>query len=115
MKQGFHAYSKWTRDNLEQLEESVFSGYIERSGAFNLRAVVKIFQTFKKYKFIQSGRLLEIMLWLGSFGMLLEKLDVPPVIIGAKERGLPLYHRLELFGTLAGQYQAFGRRMPKVP
>ena len=110
LQRRFHEYAKWTRDNVRRLEKSIFSGSIERSGAFNMKAVHDIFRTFQKYQFVQSGRLVEIVLWLGSLGLLLAELDAPPVGVGDKKGRVRLQHRLQLYGTVARQYQSFGRK-----
>ena len=109
LKRGFHEYAKWTRDKMGDLANSIFSGPIERSGAFNMKAVNSIFRAFQKYQFVKSGRLPEIVLWLASLGLLLKELDPPPLRVEGRRKGFRLQHRLELYATLSRQYQAFGR------
>ena len=115
LKQGFHEYAKWTRELIESLEARVFSGSIERSGAFNLESIEQIFRAFKNNHFVFCGRILEIVLWLASLGILLEETDAPPLIATEKKRRFRLRHRLELYASLGRQYQAFSKRARKGP
>lgn len=108
-QRNFHDYGEWARAQVERLEQSVFSGEVERTGAFRMAAIDKLFRAFKKYSFVQSGRILECVLWLSSLGLLLERLQPPPVQDGPTSNTIGVRHRLELYGSLTRQYKAFGR------
>ena len=110
LKAGFHNYDIWTRQNFEQIESSIFSGAIENSGAFNQRALSAIVKAFKNNDFIRSGRVLEIVLWLASLGLLLERLDQPTVGIKSKRQRFRFRHRLQLGANMAQQFRVHGRR-----
>jgi len=108
LRRNFHDYPNWMRENIDHLEKAIFSGAIENFGAFNARAIQAIFNAFKQYRFVRSGRIPEILLWLASFGVLLEKYDPTPIRQSPRGRRLWPRYKLELYGTLLRQYKAFG-------
>ena len=111
LKAGFHSYDMWARENFEQIEGSIFSGAIEKSGAFNQKALRAVVYTFKKCHFIRSGRILEIVLWLASLGLILEELDQPRVRINKERQQFRFRHRLQLAANMAQQFRVYGCRM----
>lgn len=109
----FHRYADWAREIKKDLEARIFSGELERMNAFNMKAVRKVVDGFMNYRFVQTGRFLEVTLWLASLATLLEELQPPPVREGSPPQGMTLRGRMQYHATLVNQYRHFGRRKSK--
>ena len=53
--------------------ESIFSGDVKDLGVFNMRMIETLVGRFYKNEMPVSGRFLEIIMWLTSFGRFLQK------------------------------------------
>jgi asparagine synthase (glutamine-hydrolysing) len=106
----FHRYADWTREIADDLEARIFSGELERLNAFNMKAVRRVFDGLMNHQFIQTGRFLEVTLWLASLATLVAELKPPPVREGPPPRRMTLRGRLQYHATLANQYRHFGRK-----
>lgn len=106
----FHRYADWTREISAELGARIFSGELERLNAFNMKAVRRVFDGLMDHEFVQTGRFLEVTLWLASLATLVAELKPPPVRKGPPPRRLTLKGQLQYHATLANQYRHFGRK-----
>lgn len=106
IQSSFHEYGRWTRMNLSRLEETIYQGALVRGEIFDVNALNAIFYALKHFKSVQSGRLIEISLWLASLSIFLESRDITLPCSAKKTFSFSVMPKLELAGTIVRQYKA---------
>jgi asparagine synthase (glutamine-hydrolysing) len=108
LKRSFHDYGAWTRVNLHRIQEAISRGRLQDIGPFNPAGLKAVVDTFSRFSFVRSGRLLEIVLWLASLALLMEKYGLEAEM-PRKSRRLRAINRFELMGTVFRQFRATRR------
>ena len=76
----YHQYGKWIRNDLaDYINELIFNGNIEKLNIFNMKAIKYAIKINKKSKTNNSNRIDELIVWLASLSLMIEKHNIKGV------------------------------------
>lgn len=74
---GYHEYGKWIKNDLaEYINDLIFNGNLESLNIFNMKAIKYAIKINNKSNLVASNRIDEIIVWLASLSILIEKNNV---------------------------------------
>jgi len=77
---GYHQYGKWIKNDLAAyIDDLIFNGNIESLNIFNMEAIKYAIKINKKSNLIASNRIDELIVWLASLSILIEKKNIKGV------------------------------------
>lgn len=103
----FHNYGSWVKDISKEIEVKIFSRELEALNFFNMKAVDKLYKAISGKSYVRSGRMLEIVVWLASLAVFVEKNNVNNISSDIQNDRIKLKHRAQYYGSLFNQYRCF--------